>query len=391
MSAPFATRLLDLLPPVYREADAQGDLAAFLALPGAALDDLKALADRFPELFDVDRCEARYLPLLAALVGWPWDPTGDADRQRRAIREAVEFYRRKGSIPAIRRSLGDIGWEGWIEETFRSAFRLNRRARLNALKIPGEIFSYGVYRVHTTEGPADLWPALRPHHPAGTRVFFLRLLQFAGDLGMLLEAHADALVRMVALARLHEVFVLNRNHLNGRDPLTTRLWAPVLLVATQATFARQGFEHAQTCLRTWHARTRCFHLNQTRLGTERLANTWESELVGAVCCCVSVDETPVAEKPRLVLNRPRLNRVPLGSQKRCCRVLRRQRDLVALAEVPASESLPSATAHGLRSWARLSPGFVLGGARLAGDEPLGPVDATQEDLWHEGPKPPWLQ
>ncbi|MDX2176301.1 MAG: hypothetical protein SF028_07500 [Candidatus Sumerlaeia bacterium] len=73
-SPPFETRLLDLLPPVYREADAHGVLAAFLALPGAALDDLKALADRFPELFDVDRCEARYLPLLAALVGWPWDP-----------------------------------------------------------------------------------------------------------------------------------------------------------------------------------------------------------------------------------------------------------------------------------------------------------------------------
>jgi hypothetical protein len=51
VSAPFETRLLDLLPPVCREADAQGDLAAFLALPGAALDDLKALADRFPELF----------------------------------------------------------------------------------------------------------------------------------------------------------------------------------------------------------------------------------------------------------------------------------------------------------------------------------------------------
>jgi hypothetical protein len=221
-------------------------------------------------------------------------------------------------------------------------------------------------------------------------VFFLRLLQFAGDLGMLLEAHADALVRMVALARLHEVFVLNRSQLNGHDPLTTRLWAPVLLVATQATFARQGLEHAQTCLRTWHARTRCFRLNQSRLGTERLANTWESELVGAVCCCVSVEETPPVPRPHLVLNRPRLNRVPLGSQKRCCRVLRRQRDLVAVAEAAAPEALPSASDHGLRSWARLSPGFVLGDARLSGEEPLGPVDATQESLWHAGTKPPWF-
>jgi hypothetical protein len=78
VSAPFETRLLDLLPPVYREADAQGDLAAFLALPGAALDDLKALADRFPELFDVDRCEARYRnrsrPCGSCFMSWLCGP-----------------------------------------------------------------------------------------------------------------------------------------------------------------------------------------------------------------------------------------------------------------------------------------------------------------------------
>lgn len=110
----------------------------------------------------MDRCEERFLPLLAALVGWPWEPMQDAARQRRQIREAVEFYRRKGTIPAIRRSLVEIGWEGWIEETFWSAFRLNRRARLNTKKLPGEIYSYGVYRIHSTEQPPDLWVGLRP-------------------------------------------------------------------------------------------------------------------------------------------------------------------------------------------------------------------------------------
>ena len=187
MTRTFEKRLVDLLPPVYREQDATGDLAAFLSLLAAALDDLKDLADRFPEIFDVDRCEERFLPLLAGLVGWPWEPMQDAPRQRQQIREAVEFYRRKGTIPAIRRSLVDIGWEGWIEETFRSAFRLNRRAGLNAKKLPGEIYSYGVYRIHSTEQPPDLWVGLRPHHPAGMRVFFLRLLQLAGALDGSLE------------------------------------------------------------------------------------------------------------------------------------------------------------------------------------------------------------
>jgi phage tail-like protein len=370
MPRTFEKRLVDLLPPVYREQDATGDLAAFLALPASALDDLKDLADRFPSIFDVDRCEDRFLPLLAALVGWPWEPTQDAARQRRQIREAVEFYRRKGTVPAIRRSLADIGWEGWIEETFRSAFRLNRRTRLNTKKLPGEIYSYGVYRVHAEAGPADLWPALRPHHPAGTRVFFRRLLQIAGDLDGSLEGYVNTIVRMVALGRLHEAFVLNRSQLNGHDPLTGRERAPVLMIASQTAFARQGFERAQTCVRAWHARTPCFRLNRSRLNRERLANVWASELVSAWCCCVSVEEAPSAPPPVIVLNHPRLNRARLNRTSSCCGVHRRQRDFVTVDDAPLSEALQMATGLALVSHARLDPRLTLGRSLLGGPERL---------------------
>ena len=76
----------------------------------------------------MDRCEERFLPLPAEVVGHRFAPLKDAARQRRLIREAVEIYQRKGTIPAIRRSLVEIGWEGRIEETFRKALRLNRRS-----------------------------------------------------------------------------------------------------------------------------------------------------------------------------------------------------------------------------------------------------------------------
>ena len=118
MASYFEKKLIDLLPPLYRERDGSGDLQALLNVPAASLDELKELIDRFPELFDVDRCEDRFLPFLGEIVGHRFDPLADAQTQRKLIREAVEIYRRKGTIPAISRSLTDIGWQGGIEETF---------------------------------------------------------------------------------------------------------------------------------------------------------------------------------------------------------------------------------------------------------------------------------
>ena len=64
MSSYFEKKLIDLLPPLYRERDESGDLDAFLKVPAASLDELKVLAERFPEIFDVGRCEEMFLPFL---------------------------------------------------------------------------------------------------------------------------------------------------------------------------------------------------------------------------------------------------------------------------------------------------------------------------------------
>jgi phage tail-like protein len=169
----FAQRLLELLPSVWRERDTQGDLAAFLGVPGPTLDEIQALADAIPTLADVDECDARYLPSLAALVGAEYDPKRDTDAQRRAICDAVEGYRRKATLPAMRLALERLGWQGNIEETFRQTLRLNRRARVNRQKLSGEIFSLGVYRLVSETNILDIRQALLPHHPAGTRRFFV--------------------------------------------------------------------------------------------------------------------------------------------------------------------------------------------------------------------------
>ncbi len=58
----------------------------FLKVPAASLDELKVLAERFPEIFDVGRCEERFLPFLGEIVGHRFDPTVNAAAQRRLIR-----------------------------------------------------------------------------------------------------------------------------------------------------------------------------------------------------------------------------------------------------------------------------------------------------------------
>jgi phage tail-like protein len=172
MSESFAVRLLDLLPSVYREHDTEGDLAAFLGVPGATLDEIQEHIDRMPRAWDVDNCEPRYLPLLAALVGVELNPRQDTASQRRAIREAVESYRKKATLPAIRRALERLGWNGQIEETSRATVRLNRHASLNRHRLPGELYSLGVYRFVSAASVPGLRSALAPHEPAGTRRFF---------------------------------------------------------------------------------------------------------------------------------------------------------------------------------------------------------------------------
>lgn len=112
MSDWFKDNLLGLLPPLYEHNDEAGDLRTFLSLPAGTLDELKQAIDDFPTIFDVDHCDERFLPLLARLVGLEVDGTCSPDCQRRRVREAVEIYRRKGTIPAIERDFDSLGWQG---------------------------------------------------------------------------------------------------------------------------------------------------------------------------------------------------------------------------------------------------------------------------------------
>ena len=221
---------------------ATGDLAAFLKVPAVSLEKLKALIERFPESFDVDRCEPRYFPHLAHLVGRPYDGTTVPDTQRNIIREAVPIYARKATIPAIRRSLTEIGWSGELEETFRRAFRLNSRPLLNSSKLPGLIHSLGVYRVICLNQTGGLRDALTFHHPAGTRAYFWQWFFSRVSHAEDLIALEKLIVRYILFGSIDEAFALNRTPLGRCFHLTRKQKAFSYLQLNSGTTLQPNYD-----------------------------------------------------------------------------------------------------------------------------------------------------
>jgi phage tail-like protein len=144
---PFAERLRALLPDLYVYDDASGDLQTFLQLLGLTLDELQVAINGVTALASVTACSPEFLPYLAGLVGATYDPTADPTPQRWAIGEAIERYRRIGTLPGLRRDLSALGWTGDIIETATAVLRLNRRAGLNRQKLPGRSWNLGIYQV----------------------------------------------------------------------------------------------------------------------------------------------------------------------------------------------------------------------------------------------------
>ncbi len=166
----WAERLEQLLPDLYLLEDASGDLHALLGILGPTLDALTASIVGLPDLVDVDACPPDFLPFLAGVVGVSYDPTLDPAPQRRAIREAIEQYRRLGTLNGLRRDLQALGWQGTIIETHLRVMRLGTRSRLNQQKLPGQRYNLGIYGVKGV-APTDqaIRLVLERHHPAGTR------------------------------------------------------------------------------------------------------------------------------------------------------------------------------------------------------------------------------
>lgn len=330
MAGYFEKKLIDLLPPVYREQDASGDLQAFLHVPAVTLDELKVLVDRLPDIFNIDSCDVRFIPLLANIVGYSFDPTRDPNAQRREIREVIESYRRKGSIPAIHRSLVNIGWEGRIYETFRNALRLNKRSVSNHAKLPGCIHSLGVYRVECENLVSGLRDALRFHHPAGMKTYFIQWLRTFEPMGDFTVTLAK-FVEMVMMGHLHETFVVRHNRLNSGYKLAykEKTWG-VWEISCHSTLLTD-IERVGTRVLRWLRRTSGFKLNAGTLNSENLANLWISKGKAGFTCEVDTGSYRGPAHTVLKTCRQHLNRAGFNHAQSACHVIFKQEDFYAFA------------------------------------------------------------
>lgn len=331
MAGYFEDRLIDLLPPIYQEQDTSGDLQAFLRVPAMTLDDLKELIDRLPDILDIDTCDIRFIPLLANIVGYQFDPIRDSDVQRRKVREVIESCRRKGSIPAISRSLINVGWEGRIDETFHSALRLNKRSRVSGAKLPGCIHSLGVYRIECEDLVSGLREALKPHHPAGMKTYFLQWVRVFESMESF-TATLARLIEMVMMGHLHETFVVRHNRLNSGYKLTYKektwgLWE----ISCHSTLLTD-IERAGTRVLRWLKRTPGLKLNSGTLNSENLANLWISEGKAAFTCEVDKGSDHGPARIALRMCRQHLNRARFSHAQSACHIVFRQKDLYAFAQ-----------------------------------------------------------
>ena len=260
------------------------------------------------------------------MVGHRFDPLTDAETQRREIREAIEIYRRKGTLPAIGRALAEDGWSGRIEETFRQALRLNRRGVVGRSKLPGRVYSLGAYRMISDTVAPGLRERLAFHHPAGTRVFFLQWLALVMSAESEVEIFSKEQVRRIGLGHLHETFVVGHNALNGSHRLTRtqKTWG-LWWVRAGATLLHE-VERAGVSIRRWHGRRPRFRLNVGTLNGEQLPNVWISQRKLALCCAIETSFSPGPTAIFIRLAGQNLNQARLNRSAPACTVGFRQKD-----------------------------------------------------------------
>ncbi|MFD4669926.1 phage tail protein [Lentzea sp. NPDC058450] len=152
------------LPRIYHgNADLDGLLKAFEKILSGRADDVEHAApglaetiDLLPSLFDPSSVGADLLPWLASVVGLEFQSTWDERQQRRAIRDIVSIYGRRGSHEGLARYLDLRGADVAKHRITVDGVTKVHFARLRA----GEAADFHAL---VTQGPCVLPPPEKPY------------------------------------------------------------------------------------------------------------------------------------------------------------------------------------------------------------------------------------
>ena len=139
----FGRRLYELLPGIHQRLDepeagahGPGPLRRFLSVPGAALDQVRSLAEALGDRHDVLHVRADLLSHLARWIGWELDRTLDAMAQRQEILFAPELFKTVGTAPNLRAQVNRLtGWDCRVKDMVHNVFRSNAPERVRLWEI----------------------------------------------------------------------------------------------------------------------------------------------------------------------------------------------------------------------------------------------------------------
>jgi phage tail-like protein len=115
-----------LTPGVFDPFEHAGVAQRLVELIGVTLDHLRGRAEGLRDLRDVDHVDARYLPYLAAWVGWDLGYDHSVPLRRHEVRYAAKLYRITGTVPGCAVWVKRLtGWTSDPQEFWRNVFVTN--------------------------------------------------------------------------------------------------------------------------------------------------------------------------------------------------------------------------------------------------------------------------
>jgi phage tail-like protein len=105
------------LPKMYTDYEDSKPLIDYLSIFQPTLDELNTDIELVPTIIDVDTCPDTILPYLASTIDYVYDFTATTDSQRKAIKELIDVYRRRGSEWSFEQLFKELGITAYVYNT----------------------------------------------------------------------------------------------------------------------------------------------------------------------------------------------------------------------------------------------------------------------------------
>jgi hypothetical protein len=237
---------------------------------------------------------------------------------------------------------------------------------MGGAKLPGIVYSHGVWRIESVNQTTNLREALPFHRPAGTRVTFLQWLTAFSQLASEINFSNSPLVSRVAMAFLDESFVLGRTRLSSCNHLTQKRRAWEYLQICSTVGALQDVERAHVKVARFTGRQSRIRMNMRALNRRRFPNTHISEVNLSFCNPIYTGRnfSQALIEPGLQLSKDRMNRQILANATPARHFCFRQKDLLSETQTDRNEECFDLKAIEMRLQAKSRLRFLIGQSRL---------------------------